>query len=92
LPPGEYAAVVIDEPVPYWVVPWGTSPIYALDAEGYGCCAAREEYLRPRRDDYQQHEGLGSRDELVKPATPDLTEESVEELFLAVRFCKEEAK
>lgn len=34
--------------------------------------------VRPRRDDYQQHEDLGSMDDITKPI--DLTEASVEEL------------
>lgn len=37
-----------------------------------------EAYLRSRRDDYQQHEGLGSMNRIIK--APDLTEASVEEL------------
>lgn len=42
-------------------------------------CAA-EHRLRPRRDDYQQHEPLGSRSKLTEPKAPDLTEQAVEEL------------
>ncbi|MFM9481413.1 hypothetical protein, partial [Streptomyces scabiei] len=41
---------------------------------------ATEHQLRPRRDDYQQHEALGSRDQLTKPASPSL-EELIEELL-----------
>lgn len=35
----------------------------------YGICACR---LRPRRDDYQQHEGLGSRDKLTNPLADEV--------------------
>jgi hypothetical protein len=31
----------------------------------------RENNLRPRRDDYQQHEGLGARDQFTKPLADD---------------------
>lgn len=37
-------------------------------SEGGPTWAICETVLRPRRDDYQQHEGLGSRENLTKPA------------------------
>jgi hypothetical protein len=45
---------------------------YELSIEGFpgrwDCC---EPWLRPRRDDYQQHEPLGSRADLTKPIMTD---------------------
>lgn len=52
----------------------------AKESIGY-CC---EPYLRPRRDDYQQHEGLGSRDKLTEPVSDNtLCEAELE------RICEE---
>jgi hypothetical protein len=45
--------------------------------------AAHELALRPRRDDYQQHEGLGSMDKINRP--PDLNEAAIEEMCDFIR-------
>lgn len=78
---GEYAGIVIDQyhlPNTYLVdIP--TAPARKF------CPAPRDEWpchestLRPRRDDYQQHEGLGRREDLTTPVAPDLCEESLAE-------------
>ena len=45
------------------------------------CC------LRPRRDDYQQHEGLGSRDQLRQPLADDVLPAPIpREVIKAARF------
>lgn len=62
---GEYAAVVIGlgpgRGSDYYVDVFGVPPPW------YGSYwEAREPYMRPRRDDYQQDEGLSSREEIDK--------------------------
>lgn len=63
IPPGENAAVitrVFNAPCP--CITCKGHEAYGLDiCPGYMVCVC---VLRPRRDDYQQHEGLGSRDQL----------------------------
>lgn len=57
-PPGEYAAVIVTEVYreTYMI------DCISLNRPGYDMLCGSH-YLRPRRDDYQQHEGLGSREE-----------------------------
>jgi hypothetical protein len=55
--------------------------LYELSIESFpGRWACCESWLRPRRDDYQQHEPLGSRADLDKPARLNLSEKSLEEI------------
>lgn len=67
IPIGEHAAIVSGEDFPRHIRPLGNGLIYGVDIPPWGLCVIREEFLRPRRDDYQQHEGLGARDQLNKP-------------------------
>lgn len=62
--PGEYSAVISPCTAPYWAEPYGVGPIYVLDVQAFDLCIAREEFIRPRRDDYQQHQALGSKKQL----------------------------
>jgi hypothetical protein len=75
VPVGEIAGVVeqLDPPEDYWCNMAGYS--------GSWCCD--DKILRPRRDDYQQHEGLGSMDKINRP--PDLNEAAIEEMCDFIR-------
>lgn len=86
--PGEYSAVISPCTAPYWVEPYGVGPIYVLDVQAFDLCIAREEFIRPRRDDYQQHEKLGSMNEVF---TPKLDERSLELACEAMKEAKEDA-
>lgn len=66
LPVGEHPTVVkglVEDPLCYWP----DVQHYVLDMQpppGRRRVVAPEFALRPRRDDYQQHEGLGTREQL----------------------------
>lgn len=70
---GEYQGVVIRYA---WEHPkWGT--VWDVEIAGEsGEWESDAAHMRPRRDDYQQHEGLGSMDKINQPL--DLTERSLE--------------
>lgn len=66
IPPGEYAGniVTIDR------ISDAGFPVYHVSIQ-LGLSECGESYLRPRRDDYQQHEGKGDRSLLDKPLKDD---------------------
>ena len=59
--------------------------VYNLHCDEFGEGEGCEPFIRPRRDDYQQHEPLGSRADLDKPATPELNEAALEEIVELTR-------
>jgi hypothetical protein len=86
-PVGEYTAIVIratgincpNHSVPYYDIEIETVPLPA----GFDHWVICERFLRPRRDDYQQHEPRVSQEDLLKSIQKpvDLTEESLEEIL-----------
>jgi len=80
-PPGEYPAIVIG----LWKET-AKGPVYQLDSLGLlvvpprTVVTCRKDFLRPRRDDYQQREGLGSRDQLTNPLAPSINEAELERI------------
>lgn len=64
-PAGEYPAVIVGVS-PYFMIQFEDSlPVYMIDLEGESSgWLCREDFLRPRRDDYQQHEPRTTREGL----------------------------
>ena len=78
-PLGEYAAVVIESsPAAQFLTEFTKKQFYTVDIQNCPPPPGRfgwtisEGFLRPRRDDYQQHEGLGSRDKLTNPLADEV--------------------
>ena len=72
VPVGEHAAV-IDACIPKW------GGCYIITILAYPCpdptgWMAYDQNLRPRRDDYQQHEGLSSREKIERLRSMTVTE------------------
>lgn len=76
--PGEYAGIVVETLDIFSVYGWPVYKVDVLDFRRFGLADCDERFLRLRRDDYQQHEGLGSIDSLRQPG--DATEKFLEEL------------
>lgn len=66
---GEYPAVILGVSTSRGL-PWYRIDVITVRGRIW---IANERNLRPRRDDYQQHEGLGSRDDLLKPLDETVT-------------------
>jgi hypothetical protein len=57
------------------ICPGHNAWLYELSIEGFpGQWDSCEPWIRPRRDDYQQHEPLGSRADLTKPRSSIMTD------------------
>lgn len=61
-PAGEYAATVLEEDSPDWYRIEILSYLNPLTSDHVFWCKGK--HLRPRRDDYQQHEPRSTRDDL----------------------------
>ena len=72
LPPGELAGSVTGD-YPHWRPGvWYKVTVFGYPAPMDGTdWKVRDDWLRPRRDDYQQHESLGERDQLTRPLADD---------------------
>lgn len=70
-PAGEYPAVLLR--IDYWVGPQAVwiMDVFTMPGMEYTC---GESQLRPRRDDYQQHEPLGRMTDTDKPLADQPTE------------------
>lgn len=89
-PKGEYAGtvtLVTDVPCPLHEARIYGVEVPSVPISGYEGWAVCEPFLRPRRDDYQQREPLGSRQDLDKPLIsiyadelPDHVREKLEEI------------
>lgn len=77
IPAGEHAGVVVAWYESFQTI-YGIPGYIVILCQDYARIACAEHRLRPRRDDYQQHEPLGSRADLDKPASsPDFKEHSI---------------
>lgn len=91
IPPGEHAAIVVrlyftGEDGQYYLIDVPSFPARQYEPSALtDMWVANERYLRPRRDDYQQHEGLGSRDKLIEPLNEVWEEVPVPNLSNAVK-------
>lgn len=68
LPAGEHAGTVIARPL-NWYSRYEVDLLYHKPK--FSWFGFLESELRPRRDDYQQHEGLGSMDKITEPLRDD---------------------
>lgn len=92
LPSGEHAAVVRAAlcAIPSFIDLTGFGPIQWINLCTSGRdIAIRESFLRPRRDDYQQHEGLGTLDQIKTPRSDDVlpvSRDTIKAFMFGIRY------